>query len=202
MCLPKKPKDNSAEIARREEEQRQARIGEGRANIDQEFGQFNDDFYSGYQDDYLSYYNPQAQDQYKTSREKLMLSLAESGNINAGAGAEALGKLDKSYETSRGDIASQAADAANQRRNEIEGVRSELYSQNRAAADPSSAAAQAAARSGGLIDAPAYSPIGDLFGQLLTQYAVNRAGGQRREETRTPAPLFSPGGSSSARVVN
>jgi hypothetical protein len=201
MC-GKAPKDNSAELARKEEEQRQRQIEAGRASIDKEFDQFNDDFYRGYQDDYLGYYNPQAQDQYKGAREQLVYSLADRGGLNSGAGAEAFGKLDERYATGKADLANRASDAVNQRRNEIEGVRSELYNQNRLSGDPAQAAATAAARSGGLIEAPAYSPIGDLFGQLLSQYAINRTGTAQREETRTPAPLFNPSSSGSARVVN
>jgi hypothetical protein len=200
MC-GSKPKDNSADIARREEEQRQEQIKAGRANIDQEFDRFNDDFYNKYQTDYLDYYNPLAQDQYGTAREQLVYSLADRGGLNSGAGAEALGKLEEQYATGRADLANRAADSVNQRRNEIEGVRSELYNQNRLSGDPSAAAASAAARSGGLIEAPAYSPIGDMFGQLLSQYAINQAGQQRREDTRTPAPLFGSPSGSSARVV-
>jgi len=53
MCLGGDvPKDNSAEIARTAEAARQGRIGEGRSAIDQSFSGFDDNFFTGYQNDY------------------------------------------------------------------------------------------------------------------------------------------------------
>lgn len=202
MCLGSKPpKDNSAEIARQEEEARQARIKQGQSAIDTEFAQFDDPFFTNYQNNYTGYYIPQVEDQYQKAREKLTLKLAGSGNLNAGAGADALGDLRSQYELRRGDITNQALDAVNQRKNEIEGIRSDLYNQNRASADPAAAATLAASRSGGLVTPPAYTPIGDLFGNLLQNYAINVAAGSRNDKTNLPSSLFNPGTSGSARVI-
>ena len=55
MCTSKPPKDNSAQIARQQEAERQARIAEGQTAIDTSFGNFNDDFFQGYQDQYTNY---------------------------------------------------------------------------------------------------------------------------------------------------
>lgn len=169
MCLnPSIPKDNSAEIARQQEEARQARIRSGQSQIDQTFSQFGDPYFAERQQAYTDYYTPQLDDQYQKAYKNLVYSLGRSGNLNAGTGATQLGDLKKRYETNLTDIGGRAVGFADQSRAEIEAAKNELYQQNRAAADPSAAASSAAARAGILSSAPQFSPLADIFGDVAS----------------------------------
>lgn len=195
MCFPtsKPPADNSAEIARKQEEERQARIAEGRTAIDNAFAQFDDPFYAQRQQEYLDYYIPQIERQYADTARQLKLALARSGNLNSGSGARQLGNLFERYNDIRAVYANNAIAHANQIRGNVESTRDDLYQQNRSAADPSAIAASAAARATPLAGPSQLDPIGDLFSSALNLGAIGlqaeRAGypGLRTGFFKTPA---------------
>jgi len=58
---------------------------------------------------------------------------------------------------------------------QIETARGDLLSLNDSAADPSEVSTQAAARAGSLQAPPAYSPLGDIFGALLSNVPTGLA---------------------------
>src|SRR3546814_8539380 len=94
MCIGgKTPKDNSAEIARQQEEARQQRIRDGQSAIDTNFAQFNDPYFDDYRQDYMAYYQPQLDRQYQNARRKSVLGLHSTGNLSSSAGAGKLGDL-------------------------------------------------------------------------------------------------------------
>ena len=168
MCFsPSIPKDNSAEIARQQEEERQGRIRAGQAKIDETFTQFDDPFYTGRQQAYSDYYAPQLEDQYTKAYKNLVFNLSRSGNLNAATGANQLDEVKNTYQTNLSDVGSRAVSFADQQRAEIEAAKNELYSQNRGAADPSAAASSAAARAGILSSAPQFSPLANVFGDVV-----------------------------------
>jgi hypothetical protein len=168
MCFAgSPPKDNSAEIARQQEAERQDRINAGRAKIDETFGQFNEPFFDERQKSYTGYFMPQLDDQYHDTRRKAVLSLARTGNLNSGSGARQLGDLQEQYELNRGAIADKSLDFGNQARTSVENARQDLYTTNRASADPSGAAASALSRAGTLTTAPAFSPLGNVFADFI-----------------------------------
>lgn len=169
MCPPSKPKaDNSAAIARQEEAARQARITEGQTAIDQQFTGFNDDFYSGYQQDYLNYYNPQLDDQYNDARKRLTLQLARTGNLTSSAGANQQRDLTELYNQRQTSITNDALNAVNSLKSNIDSRKSQLYADNRAAADPGNAAAAAASAATQLQPTPPSSPLADTFADFFT----------------------------------
>jgi len=170
MCLspPKPPKDNSAEIARKKEEERKAKIALGRTNIDNQFAQFDDDYYDNIRLGYTDFYQPQLTDQFNDARRKAILSLAGVGNLNSSAGARRLGDLQEMYEKNRAMIGDRGIGAANRARGDIEMAKSDLYAQNRAAADPSAAASSAVARAGTLMAPPVYDALGPVFASFIS----------------------------------
>lgn len=182
MCLspPSPPKDNSAEIARQKEEQRRANIAEGRSAIDAEFAQFDDPYFDNIRTGYLDFYQPQLTDQFNDARRKAILSLAGVGNLNTSAGARRLGDLQELYAKNTAMLGDRAIGAANRARGDIESARSDLYAQNRAAADPSAAASSAVARSGTLTAPPVYDALGPVFASFIndigTGLRAERAG--------------------------
>lgn len=159
--------DNSAEIARRDEEARQARITAGQTAIDQSFAGFNDDYYDQYGDAYTANYQPQLAQQYRSAYERAVLGLAGSGNLTSSQGANVLGDLAAEYKRQQNTLANNATGAINDLRSSVETARSGLYDQNRAAADPSSAASLAAAQAETLAAPQVYSELGDVFGNLI-----------------------------------
>lgn len=200
MCGGSVPKDNSAEIARQQEAERNARIAEGQGKIDEAFTQFDDPFYQGREKSYADYYYPQLDDQYAETRRKLVLALSRTGNLNSGAGARQLGDLQEKYNTQRTAVADNALAAANEARAKVEAAKSDLYAQNRSAADPSTAATQAIAQSGLLASPTAYSPLGmvfaDVINNLATATALNKGGFL---ESNSGTALFGTGSGSSDR---
>lgn len=168
MCKSSKPpRDNSAEIARQEEAARQARITQGQTSIDEAFTGFNDDFYTGYQTDYLDYYNPQLDDQYQDAVKRLTLQLAQTGNLTGSVGATQLADLEEFYNTQKTGITNQALGATNELRGNIDTRKSQLYADNRAAADPGNAASAAASAVTALQPAPPSSPLANVFGDFF-----------------------------------
>jgi len=175
MCVfsaPSIPKDNSAELARQREAERQRKIDEGRASIDKAFAPYDDGYFTGVQKTYSDFYLPQVDDQYRDAREKLTLALSGTGNLTSGAGAKQLGKLQSKYDTQRTSYANRAYDLANDYRSKVDNEKNELYAQNRASADPAAVGVEAASRAGSLSAAPSASPIGGLFSDVLNNVAT------------------------------
>ena len=168
MCGPKAPKDNSAEIAAQEEAARQKRIATGQASIDDAFAGFNDDFYNQYQNDYSGYYTPQLSDQYADSAKKLKLQLAQTGNLTGSVGANQLADLEEYYNNQQLAITGQSQDAVNQLRSNIDSSKSQLYADNRAAADPSNASAAAASAAASLQPSAPSSPLANVFSDFFS----------------------------------
>ena len=168
MCSPSTPRDNSAEIARAEEAARQERIATGQASIDQSFAGFNDDFYNQYQQDYTDYYNPQLDDQFADANKRLTLQLAQSGNLTGSVGARQLADLRKNYDDQKLAIAGNASNAVQGLRSDIDNNRSQLYANNRAAADPGSAASAATSAAQSLQPGPQTSPLGNVFSDFFS----------------------------------
>jgi len=178
MCLPK-PKDPSVEIAnqqaasaRAQEAERQARVDQGRAAIDNAFAQFTPDYYDKVKNDYLAYYNPQLNDQYQKAREKKIFELARSSILESDAGTKALGELEKRYKDQQGVLANNAVGAANEARGRVENERGTLSNLNINAADPALIGERASASAANVSAPPTYSTLGNMFADLLNTGAT------------------------------
>ena len=168
-----KSAERAAEQARRDEEARQLRITEGRGAIDQAFQPFNDDYFRGVEQDYLKYYMPQLDDQYKKAQEQTTFNLARTGNLNAGtASSTAFADLLEEFNRNRSLHGDRALGAANDARARVEQNRQDLFAQNAAAADPTAASSAAAASVGQLQLPQQFSPIGNVFADLLGSAAT------------------------------
>ena len=179
MCVFSAPKDNSAEIARQREEQRQRDIDAGTVQVNDIFSQFNDDYYSGIEKAHNDYYLPQVQDQYEDARRKMVLNLSKNGTLNGSVGARTLGDLDENYQTQKGYYANQGVDLAQQYRGDVERNRSDVLGQLNASANPSAAAATASARAKSLTAPPTFSPLAQLFNDVSQQAVLDIAARQR-----------------------
>jgi uncharacterized protein YciI len=202
MCGPKAPKDNSAELARQAEEQRQSRITQGQSAIDQAFGGFNDDFYTGYQNQYNDFYNPQIDEQYGDASKRLKLQLARTGNLTGSVGANQLADLQKYYDAQKLSISGRGIDAANNLRSNIDNSKSQLYANNRASADPGNATSAAAAAAQSLQPTAPSDVLANVFGGFFDQLGnVNAIKNQQQYSQGSGVKSFS-GGNSSGGVVS
>lgn len=205
MCVPglfgSPPKDDSAERARAEEEARQGRIRAGQSAIDQAFAGFNDGYYDKYKGDYTGYYEPELDKQYAEAKKKATVKLASTGGLQTSAGAKTLADLFGNYSTKKTALAGQAMDAASELRSKVESNKTDLYNLNRASADPAQATAMATQRAGGIVPG-SFSPLGDVFGDIVSNVGRGIAF-ESRGYPGLGTGLF--GGSksgSSSRVVN
>lgn len=169
--------DGSAE-ARRREEERQARIRQGMASIDQTFSQFDDSFYNKRRDAYQAYAMPQLEDQYTDALGTLTAALSRSGLLQSSVAASKGGDLKRDYSLQRQAVVDQSIDAATSARRDIANSQQSLIQDLYATADPAAAASAAQARAKIATQQPSYSPLGILFQNVasgLADYQEGRA---------------------------
>lgn len=202
MCTSKPKKDNSAQLARQEEAKRQARISQGQQGIDAAFASFDDPFYQGYTDQFTGYYNPQLDDQYSDAVKRLTLQLAQSGNLTGSVGATQLADLQKYYDDQKLAITNQAQAATQGLRGNIDQRKSQLYADNRAAADPGSAAAAASSAVTALQPTAPASPLANVFGDFFSNLgniaAIKNA---KAYQQGTGVQQYGKGGNKSVDVI-
>lgn len=181
MCLGSSapPQDNSAQIARQQATEREAKVREGQGKVDQAFSVFDPAYYDKFRQTYTDYYNPQVDKQFGEAKQGLQYNLARGGQTNSSAGQKKFGDLIDSYGQKREQVAAQGLDASNKLKGDVESQKSDLYAQNTASADPSLSAISAVSRAGSLQTPPAYSPLGDLFGGLVNAGSTYLYGQQR-----------------------
>jgi hypothetical protein len=173
--MSKPPRDNSAEIARQQEADRQARIAQGQSAIDQQFANYNDNFYNDYQKKNTDYYDPQLNDQFTDANKRLILQLAQTGNLNAKVGIDQQAELKKFYDRQKLAVTNNALEATNKLRSTIDGKKSQLYADNRASADPASAGAAAASAAQYVQPTAPSSPLANVFGDFFSNLGNNAA---------------------------
>lgn len=162
------------------EMQRQHAIDLGKISIDQNFKKFDPGYFKDYRKDYTGYYNPQVEDQFNKTDDKLTATLADRGMLESSVGNASHADLFKDYGQAKTNIANEALDASNKMRGQVQTAKSNLYSLNEASADPMGVNAQAVGQATALVAPPTYSPIGSLFTAALSpflqyQQAANNA---------------------------
>jgi hypothetical protein len=175
MCFGSTPTDNSAELARQQEDARQTRIKDGSAKIDQAFKGFDTPYYEGVGKAYTDYYTPQLDRQYQTARDKVTYNLADSGGLDSTAAGKKFGDLTADYGIQKQQIADKAIGASQDLRGNVERNRSELVQQLETGSGVESTGATAVARANSLSAPEQFSPLGDLFGQYTGNVVASRA---------------------------
>lgn len=206
MCLSgSAPKDNSADVARQQATDREAKITTGKQSIDDAFGVFSPDYFSKYTKAYTDNYNPEVDRQFGVAKQGVEYDTARKGTQDSTAGQKQFADLTRDYGTQRAAIGSQAIDATNKLRSNVDAQKTNLYAQNSSSADPGLSAIQAVSSAGSLGTPAQYSPLGNLFAGTINGGANYLAG----QNNRLPAgysTAFAPGstlpsGSGSGRVV-
>lgn len=168
MCKPKIEPDNSAQIARQEEDRRQLDIQRGADAINATFDEtFTPDFFNQISQGVIGANLPELDRQFTDANRVLQSRLDSRGILESSAGARQLADLLRRNESVRTDLANEAENTENQFRSDVERTRSDLLSQNLIAADPSQARTSALSASGALKpDAPTVT-LGDVFADIL-----------------------------------
>jgi len=193
MCTPSIPQDNSAQLAQQQAAQRQSQITQGQQNIDQAFGQFNDDYFNNYAKTYENNYNPQVDEQFQRAQRQLNYNETRRGMQDSQDSIYHNDLLNENYGQQRQQVAANATSAENDLRNTVQNQKSQLYALNESAADPSLAASNAAAAAGTIPHTSQYSVLGDLFSGLVGA-GSNYVAGQNQTNPYLRSG-FSPGGS-------
>lgn len=206
MCFNQSaPQDNSGAVARQQAAEREAKITEGKAGIDKAFGVFDPEYFNKYTKSYTDYYNPQADKQFGDSKQKLTYNLSRAGIQDATEGHRQFGELTNTYEGARRDISSNAIDATNKFKTQVDSQKGDLYAQNSASADPSLSSISALSRAESLQSPASYSPLGNIFAGIANT-GTAYINGQNKALPAGYAASFAPGASlpsgGSGRVVS
>ena len=187
------------------EKQRQARINQGMQQVNNTFGQFNDDYYGGIRNAYMDYVQPDFNKQYEDAQRQLALALARQGVSSSSIAADRQSNLQDLYNRNQLQLQQKADGYVNDRRSAVEGARGAVVSQLNASGNAGQAGQQAIAQASSLQALPEFSPLGNLFGAatdgLRYQMAAEQNGVARRD-----TGLFGGGApstsSGASRIVN
>lgn len=156
--------DGGAGEAREEERQRQERIRQGMASIDEVFNtQFTPEFFGRSRQAYLDYATPQLDRQYGRQKESLIYALSRAGLLKSSAGNRQNADLAADFDKARVDIASNALNAENRARSDVENARTSLVSSLQLSSDNQAAASGAVRQAANLNIPQGFSPLGNLF---------------------------------------
>ncbi len=197
--MGKKSGGNEAALARKDEQERQARIRAGTERVNTIFdGQFNDSFFDGQAKRYTDYAMPQVDEQRGKANKELTFALSRSGQLEGSTRADLSGELQKRYELQSQKVRDDALAFGTNARNNVEGARTDLVGMLNATGDAEGAARSAISRSAALSQPAAYSPITNLFADftagLGTQAAAERAFAYGGPRPTYNTGLFAPKG--------
>jgi len=164
--------DSGAAQARADELARQSRIKEGTLKISDIFSQFNDEYYGGLSKKYLSFYNPQLQEQFDKESRATTLALSRTGNLSSSAGARKINELAKLFKRQEAFVGSSARDFEKKARGDVENARNDLLAQLNASADPEAAGLSATTRAGILSRPASFSPLQNVFTGFADQIST------------------------------
>jgi len=170
---------------------RQGDVALGRIGIDKAFSNFGDDYYKKYQNDYTGFYYPDLDRQYQEAVGKMQSALAGRGMLESTVGASKLADLTRQQTEARANIGNEAVDASNKLRGTVENAKSSLYAQNEASANPQSVNAQAVGQATALVAPPTYSPLGQIFSNVLDGFSNVAQARQNRATANYKSPYTS-----------
>jgi hypothetical protein len=148
-----------------------ATVKADQGTVDTNFKQFDPNYYSGYRSAYTGYYEPQVADQYSQAHDQLTAALAGNGTLESSAGAQALANLAKRNTDQTAQIQKQADAAVTAQQQAVSSQKTALYSQANAAVDPTQIAGNAVAQTTALAAPQSYTPIGNVFADLVTPFS-------------------------------
>lgn len=155
--------------ARQREDDRQARLAAGAKNIDNIFSGIPDTYYDGVADNIKTLGTSDLTSQFNKARENLQYQLARSGLLGSSVANQGQTDIVTARDEGAAKIGTQAAQAAQKLRQQTQQEKQAATSQLYATENPDLAANTAlTGRTLIMQEKPSYSPIGDVFGALLS----------------------------------
>lgn len=105
---------------------RQTLVDDARGKVNSAFAPYDDSYYTGYANDYVSYYKPQLAQAFDDAKRKATYNYANRGSLASSTAARAFGRLDQERTQEEADIAQRAQSAANTLRQGVDTQRSKL----------------------------------------------------------------------------
>ena len=155
-----------AQEARDKENERQARLNQGKGAIDTIFGteNFGDDFCENYRKAGLDYTMPQLQSQYADAKRTSEADLARAGLLRSGAAGFVQNKLTEQQGVNEAGLRAKADTDTAELRKSIAAQQQQAYNQLYATEDPTVAANTAAtSASNAQLQQPNPGSLGDMF---------------------------------------
>ena len=162
-------KEQAAE-ARAKEEQRQARLNQGKASIDALFsgGNFDQPFYDKYRSAALNFSLPQLQSQYQKARDDMTFRLANAGTLRSSIAGTAMADLESQNAMNEAAIRAKADQDVGALRSNIAGQQQSALNQLYATEDPDVAANTATHMvQQAQLSTPNLNPLGELFKPMV-----------------------------------
>ena len=175
-----KSSSREADMARADEQARQAQIRDGTQRVGAIFDdQFDDNFFEQRKKAFLDFATPQLEDQYGDAQKQLTYALARGGNLNSSVRGEKSAELQKQFDLNKQQIADKALTTSTDSRNAVEDARSNLIATLSATGDAQGAANSAITRASVLSQPGSFSPLSGLFNDFTStlgqQAALERA---------------------------
>jgi hypothetical protein len=158
-----KSAQRAAEEARQREAQRQARLAQGRGNIDSAFSSFDDPYYEGRAKAYSDFAMPQLEEQFGAQKKKLIYALSRGGLLNSSSAAQKNRDLQGEYDRNRQLITSRGGQYGTDARRDVANSRAQLLSILSSTEDPTTVANEAVRQAATLRAQPSFDPLGSLF---------------------------------------
>jgi hypothetical protein len=155
-----------AQEAKNKENERQARLNQGKGAIDQIFGKdnFGDPFYENYRNASLNYTLPQLQSQYGEAKRTAESDLARAGLLRSGAAGFVQNKLTEQQGVNEAGLRAKADTDTADLRKSIAAQQQQAYNQLYSTEDPTVAANTAAnAAANAQLQSPNVASLGDMF---------------------------------------
>lgn len=194
MCIPglfgggggdraaEKLQQQQADQATADAKAKAEKLRTGMAGIDNAFGGFNEDYFSGLAKNYTDYATPQLKDQYDEAKKNIVYSLARKGNLASTTAGDQYALLDKENARNLTGISSTAGDYANSARRDVAANKNEVIGQLNSTYDADSSVNDALSRSRMLATPPSFSPLGNLFTNISALAAQNRLASDGRDQ--------------------
>jgi hypothetical protein len=143
------------------------------ANIDREFGKFDEPYYADFEKKNVDMARPNIDFQTKEAQNQTLYGLARSGNLSSSTA----GKQYADVENRRDQALQQASDQAHSTtaglRSDVENERGSLVNNLNSTGDAAMAANDATNQAALLTRPPTYSPITGIFADITGQLAAN-----------------------------
>jgi hypothetical protein len=151
---------------------KQQQLTDATTQINNSFDQFDGNFYKNYGQQLMSFWQPDLDRQYGDAQRSVNYNFADTQPGGGSAPAEAMGRLKQAYDSAELSAQDNATSQSNQLHSSIEGQRSNLLSEANSSTDPGGVASSTAGQISSIPTQAPYSPLGDVFSNLTSQYAT------------------------------